>query len=124
MFRAPHIQVQCGNQEEIMVLFRDEFEEGCKKVFESDSKIGLLCSIASDGYPHISLISSINIKDSTTMMWGQFSRGLIIFSHCVAPPLDSIIPPNLPRKEAGGLILVPEPCPAFAAVYLPGDVQC
>jgi hypothetical protein len=59
-----------------MVLFKKEFDDGCKKKFESDSKIGLLCSIAPDGYPHISLISSISVKDSATMMWGQFSQGL------------------------------------------------
>ena len=59
-----------------MVTFRKEFEEGCQKVFESDSKIGLLCSIAPDGYPHIALISSIGVKDKKTLMWGQFSQGL------------------------------------------------
>ena len=45
-------------------------------MFESDSKVGLLCSIAPDGYPHIALISSISVKDPKTLMWGQFSRGL------------------------------------------------
>jgi len=59
-----------------MVTFRKEFEDCCHKVFESDSKIGLLCSVAPDGYPHISLISSIGVKDNKTMMWGQFSQGL------------------------------------------------
>ena len=58
------------------MVFRKEFEENCKKVFESDSKIGLLCTIAPDGYPHIVLISSISVKDPHTMMWGQFSWGL------------------------------------------------
>jgi len=59
-----------------MISFREEFEEGCRKAFESDSKIGLLCSIAPDGYPHMALISSIGVKDSKNLMWGQFSRGL------------------------------------------------
>jgi len=57
-------------------MFRKEFGENCKKIFESDSKIGLLCTVAPDGYPHIALISSISVKDSKTLMWGQFSRGL------------------------------------------------
>jgi len=57
-------------------MFRKEFGEDCKKTFESDSKIGLLCTVAPDGYPHIALISSISVKDSKTLMWGQFSRGL------------------------------------------------
>ena len=59
-----------------MLVFRKEFDENCQKIFESDSKIGLLCPVAPDGYPHISLISSISVKDSKTLMWGQFSRGL------------------------------------------------
>jgi hypothetical protein len=58
------------------MTFRKEFESNCQKVFESDSKIGLLCSVAPDGYPHIALISSISVKNSKTLMWGQFSRGL------------------------------------------------
>jgi len=59
-----------------MITFRKEFEDDCSKVFESDSKIGLLCSIADDGFPHIALISSISVKDPKTLMWGQFSQGL------------------------------------------------
>jgi hypothetical protein len=59
-----------------MLSFRKEFDGSCQKIFENDSKIGLLCSIAPDGYPHVALISSISVKDSKTMMWGQFSKGL------------------------------------------------
>ena len=58
------------------MVFKKEFPDVCQKVFESDSKIGLLCTVAPDGYPHIALISSIGVKDSKTMMWGQFSKGL------------------------------------------------
>ena len=59
-----------------MIAFRKEFEDNCKEIFESDSKIGLLCSVAPDGYPHVALISSIGVKDSKALIWGQFSRGL------------------------------------------------
>jgi hypothetical protein len=59
-----------------MVRFSGEFEEICFKKFESDSKIGLLCSVAPDGYPHPALITSISVKNKKTLMWGQFSRGL------------------------------------------------
>jgi hypothetical protein len=58
------------------MVFNSEFEAACGEKFAGDSKIGLLCSIAPDGYPHIALISSISVKDSKTLMWGQFSRGL------------------------------------------------
>ncbi|MDR2630653.1 MAG: pyridoxamine 5'-phosphate oxidase family protein [Spirochaetaceae bacterium] len=59
-----------------MVKFSGEFEEICAKKFESDSKIGLLSSVAPDGYPHVALITSISVKTKKTLMWGQFSRGL------------------------------------------------
>ena len=59
-----------------MTVFKKEFDKNCKTVFESDSKIGLLATIAPDGYPHISLISSISVKDTASMMWGQFCQGL------------------------------------------------
>jgi hypothetical protein len=32
--------------------------------------------VAGDGYPHVSLISSISVKSKTVLMWGQFSQGL------------------------------------------------
>jgi len=59
-----------------MLTFRKEFEDNCREIFESDSKIGFLCTVAPDGYPHITLISSISVKNSKTLMWGQFSSGL------------------------------------------------
>lgn len=58
-----------------MVRFGREFDEECAQIFESDSKIGLFCSASPEGYPHISLISSISVKNPKTMMWGQFSQG-------------------------------------------------
>lgn len=59
-----------------MVQFSREFEEICVKKFEPDSKIGILSSIAPDGYPHMALITSLSVKSKKTLMWGQFSRGL------------------------------------------------
>ncbi|MDR2741755.1 MAG: hypothetical protein LBB98_06325 [Treponema sp.] len=59
-----------------MVRFSKEFEDVCVKKFEPDSKIGLLASVAPDGYPHLALITSLGVKNKNTLMWGQFSRGL------------------------------------------------
>jgi hypothetical protein len=59
-----------------MIQFEKELEEGCFKKFESDSKIGLLATVSLEGYPHVSLITSIMAKTKTSIMWGQFSRGL------------------------------------------------
>jgi hypothetical protein len=59
-----------------MIQFTNEFDEVCAKKWESDSKIGILCSVAPDGYPHMSLISSLSVKSARQLMWGQFSQGL------------------------------------------------
>jgi hypothetical protein len=59
-----------------MVQFSGEFEERCVKKFEPDNKIGILSSVAPDGYPHMALITSLSVKSKKALMWGQFSLGL------------------------------------------------
>jgi hypothetical protein len=58
------------------MIFKKEFDDDAARKFENDSKMGILCSMAGDGYPHMSLISSISVKSKTVLMWGQFSQGL------------------------------------------------
>jgi len=60
-----------------MTEFQKEFEDQCAAQFASDTKIGLLTSIAPDGYPHTALITTITVKSKTSFMWGQFSSGLV-----------------------------------------------
>jgi hypothetical protein len=59
-----------------MIKFNKELEEICSEKFEPDCKIGIIAAVAPDGYPHMSLISSIMTKGTDKIMWGQFSRGL------------------------------------------------
>jgi hypothetical protein len=59
-----------------MIRFTNEFDDVCAKKWENDSKIGLLCSVSPDGYPHIALICSLSVKSKRQLMWGQFSQGL------------------------------------------------
>jgi hypothetical protein len=47
-----------------------------ESVFEKDAKIGLLATIGPEGLPHISLITSIQLKGPDQIMFGQFSEGL------------------------------------------------
>jgi hypothetical protein len=61
----------------MMVVFNDEFEDRCGTQFENDSKIGILASVAPDGYPHMALISSLSVKSKKKLMWGQFSQGSV-----------------------------------------------
>jgi hypothetical protein len=44
--------------------------------FEESAKIGLLATIDPQGLPHVSLITSLQLKGSGQLMFGQFSEGL------------------------------------------------
>jgi hypothetical protein len=44
--------------------------------FEQDAKIGLLATVDPEGLPHLSLITSLQLKGSDQIMFGQFSEGL------------------------------------------------
>jgi hypothetical protein len=46
------------------------------KAFEPEAKIGLLATVSPEGLPHLTLISSIQAKSPTQLMWGQFCEGL------------------------------------------------
>jgi hypothetical protein len=60
-----------------MVVFNKEFDDVCSRKFASDSKVGILASVAPDGYPHPALITSLSVKSKTVLMWGQFSQGSV-----------------------------------------------
>jgi hypothetical protein len=59
-----------------MIQFVKEFEDPCTEQFANDVKIGLLCVPSPDGYPHITLITTLSVRSKTSLMWGQFSQGL------------------------------------------------
>jgi hypothetical protein len=44
--------------------------------FEESAKIGLVATIDPEGLPHVSLITSIQAKNPSQLMFGQFSEGL------------------------------------------------
>ena len=45
-------------------------------VFEESAKIGLLATLDPQGLPHVSLVTSLQLKDPGQLMFGQFSEGL------------------------------------------------
>ncbi len=53
----------------------DRFDADEMKAFEAEAKVGLLATVNPEGLPHISLISSMQAKDPTRLIWGQFSEG-------------------------------------------------
>jgi len=54
----------------------DRFETADMKAFETEAKVGLLATLNPDGLPHITLITSMQAKGPTQLIWGQFSEGL------------------------------------------------
>jgi hypothetical protein len=51
------------------------FEQGDMKAFEPEAKVGLISTVSPEGTPHITLITSIQAKTPTRLIWGQFSEG-------------------------------------------------
>ncbi len=58
-----------------MKLFR-EFEINDMKEFEPEAKVGLIATINPEGLPHITLITALQAKTPTQVIWAQFSEGL------------------------------------------------
>lgn len=46
------------------------------KAFEPAMKIGLLATISPEGYPHLTLLSSLKASSDKTLTWGQFTEGM------------------------------------------------
>lgn len=46
------------------------------KIFETDSKVGLIAVEDGEGYPHITLISTLAARNDHEMMFGQFCEGI------------------------------------------------
>lgn len=46
------------------------------RVFERDAKIGLVATVDAAGLPHLTLITSMQARDPTHLMYGQFCEGL------------------------------------------------
>ncbi|MCE5263221.1 MAG: hypothetical protein LLG97_06780 [Deltaproteobacteria bacterium] len=51
------------------------FAEDEMKHFEPEAKVGLIATVNPDGLPHITLITALQAKTPTELIWGQFSEG-------------------------------------------------
>ena len=45
------------------------------KQFEPEAKVGLIATVNPEGLPHITLITALQAKTPTRLIWGQFSEG-------------------------------------------------
>lgn len=58
-----------------MSAVRKQFTEEEIKAFKPEEKIGLVASISPEGLPHVSLITSIQALNPTTVTLGEFCKG-------------------------------------------------
>jgi len=58
-----------------MKLFR-EFDINDMKEFEPEAKVGLIATINPEGLPHITLITALQAKTPSQMIWAQFTEGM------------------------------------------------
>ena len=58
------------------LIRKDCLDDEAIKAFRAEAKVGILATINPDGFPHLTLITSIQAKDQKTLIWGQFSEGL------------------------------------------------
>ena len=52
------------------------FDERAMTAFEPEAKVGLLATVNPRGLPHLTLITAMQAKTPTEMIWGQFSEGI------------------------------------------------
>jgi hypothetical protein len=52
-----------------------EFNQDDIKAFEPENKIGLLATVNEQNQAHITLITTLQAKNATELIWGQFSEG-------------------------------------------------
>ena len=52
-----------------------EFNQEDIKAFEPENKIGLLATVNEKNQAHITLITTLQAKNSKELIWGQFSEG-------------------------------------------------
>ncbi|HWR67471.1 MAG TPA: pyridoxamine 5'-phosphate oxidase family protein [Desulfomonilia bacterium] len=52
------------------------FDTHDMKQFEPEAKVGLIATVNPDGLPHITLITALQAKTPSQLIWGQFSEGL------------------------------------------------
>lgn len=53
-----------------------KFDPNDMKAFEPEAKVGLIATVNPEGLPHITLITALQAKTPSQMIWAQFSEGM------------------------------------------------
>jgi hypothetical protein len=54
----------------------NRFDERDLGEFEPEAKVGLIATVNPQGLPHVTLITALQAKTTSELVWGQFSEGL------------------------------------------------
>lgn len=54
---------------------RKKFDRDDLQYFEPEAKVGLVATVNPQGLPHLTLITSLQAKSETELIWGQFTEG-------------------------------------------------
>ena len=65
--------------------------------FEPEAKVGLLVTINTEGLPHLTLITSLQARDTETLLFGQFAEGRSK-KHVTTSPQTGFLIMTLDRK--------------------------
>ncbi len=76
---------------------KHEFNEADIKAFEPENKIGILATVNENNQAHITLITTLQARNSKELIWGQFAEGLSK-SNVRNNPKTAFLIMNLQRK--------------------------
>ncbi|RLD83279.1 MAG: hypothetical protein DRJ07_06955 [Bacteroidetes bacterium] len=76
---------------------KHEFNQEDIKAFEPENKIGILATVNEQNQPHITMITTLQAKNSKELVWGQFSEGLSK-ANIKKNPKTAFLIMNLQRK--------------------------
>ncbi|HNZ02862.1 MAG TPA: pyridoxamine 5'-phosphate oxidase family protein [Myxococcota bacterium] len=79
----------------------NQLTEGAMAALNAATKLGIIATVGPDGLPHITLMSTLEAKDPTHLMFGQFSEGKSK-EHLRQNPLMAFVVVTLDKRLVGG----------------------
>lgn len=78
-----------------------QLTDGAMAALNAGTKLGIIATVGPDGLPHITLMSSLEAKDPTHLMFGQFSAGKSK-EHLLTNPVMAFVVVTLDKRVMGG----------------------
>lgn len=72
----PEEKIEADEASEIETATNDGFLPKDMEAFLPTTKVGLIATVNPEGFPHITLITTLQAKTPNQLVWGQFTEGL------------------------------------------------